>query len=62
MELKCRKCGRYYEVEEKTMAKIRPSSYLCPDCRDKGEKIGVGIGAGLLIFCGAIYRFFIKRK
>lgn len=48
MDNKCKACGRMYEIQEKPVAWIRPSSYLCPYCRDKGGKIGTALGLALL--------------
>lgn len=62
MEAKCKICGRIYEIEEKKLRAIRPSSYLCPLCRDKGGKVGTGLGATLLFIGGTVLKHIIKKK
>lgn len=57
MEVKCKACGRIYEIEEKELAGIRPSSYLCPSCRDKGGKGCLGALASVVVISGVIKLF-----
>ena len=64
MRVQCKQCKRLFDIEDKSMSGIRPSSYLCPSCIDKDSKIGAGSAAGLmvvLIIIRKIIRFILKR-
>lgn len=61
MEVRCKTCGRIYRIDEKKLRQIRPSSYLCPACRDTGGKAGLSIGAALLVVGGILLKLIRKK-